>query len=286
MSDHYYFAGLDLGSTMTKVLIIDENDKTLATIKNHTGPEHRRHANKVMVQALEQAHLTIADISYVITTGYGRMNVPFSDRQVTELTCHARGILHLFPSARTVLDIGGQDAKGLKLDSKRILTDFIVNDKCAAGTGRFLEIIARKLGIEIEELSTIAARATAPAAISNTCTIFAEQEVVAKISEGENIANIIAGLHSAVASRAVTMLKRLKIEPDIVFTGGVAKNRGMVQAVSEQLRREILVPPDPLITGALGAALLAKETAMAAKSTGDSSPNPNRKLAEATFFES
>ena len=152
--DSLYFAGLDLGSTMTKVVIIDEDEKILARVASHTGAEHRKLANKVMEQALEQAKLPFAAISYVVATGYGRINVPFADRQITELTCHARGIASLFPAARTALDIGGQDAKGLKIREGK-LTDFVMNDKCAAGTGRFLEVIARTLGLKLDELGAI-----------------------------------------------------------------------------------------------------------------------------------
>ncbi len=282
--DLLYFAGLDLGSTMTKVVIIGNDDKILARVESHTGAEHRRLANRVMEQALQQANLPFGDIAYVVATGYGRINVPFADRQITELTCHARGVASFFPSARTVLDIGGQDAKGLKLKDGK-LVDFVMNDKCAAGTGRFLEVIASTLGLKLEDLGAISLKSRNKVSISSTCTIFAQQEVAARISEGVAIEDIVAGLHDAIASRAVGMLRRLKIEPDVVFTGGVAKNIGVVQAVRESLGCEVLVPDDPLISGALGAALLGKELTLKAAAKGEPIPRQARVLTEATFFK-
>jgi len=281
--DSLYFAGIDLGSTMTKVVIIDEGETILARIESHTGAEHRRLANKVMEQALAQAHLPFAEITYVVATGYGRINVPFADSQITELTCHARGVSSLFPSVRTALDIGGQDAKGLKIKDGKLI-DFVMNDKCAAGTGRFLEVIAKALGLRLEDLGSISLKSTNKVNISNTCTIFAQQEVVSRLSEGVPLEDVVAGLHEAIASRTVGMLKRLKIESDVVFTGGVAKNSGVVKAVRENLGGEVLVPDDPLISGALGAALLGKEFTLKALEKGEPVQKKERRLTEATFF--
>jgi len=279
-----YFAGIDLGSTMTKVVIIDGEEKIRARVESHTGAEHRRLANKVMEQALAQANLPFDEIDYVVATGYGRINVPFADRQITELTCHARGVFSLFPSVKTALDIGGQDAKGLKIKEGKLI-DFVMNDKCAAGTGRFLEVIAKALGLKLEDLGNISLKSTNRVNISNTCTIFAQQEVISRLSNGIPLEDIVAGLHEAIASRAVGMLRRLKIEPDVVFTGGVAKNSGVVKAVRENLGGEVLVPEDPLISGALGAALLGKEIVQKALANGEAVPKKERRLAEATFFE-
>ncbi len=282
--DSLYFAGLDLGSTMTKVVIIDEDEKILARVESHTGAEHRRLANKVMEQALKQASLPFQKISYVVATGYGRINVPFTDRQITELTCHARGIASLFPAARTALDIGGQDAKGLKIKDGKLI-DFVMNNKCAAGTGRFLEVIAQTLGLKLDELGAVSLKSQNRVNISNTCTIFAQQEIITRISEGVPIEDIVAGLHQAIASRAAGMLRQLKIEPEVVFTGGVAKNIGVVKAVRETLGWEVLIPEDPLISGALGAALLGKELVLKANADGKPLPTVPRRLGEATFFQ-
>lgn len=269
---------------MTKVVIIDTDEKICARVETHTGAEHRRLANKVMEAALEQANLPFSEISYVVATGYGRINVPFADRQITELTCHARGVVSFFPSVRTALDIGGQDAKGLKLKDGKLI-DFVMNDRCSAGTGRFLEVIARALGLKLEELGNISLKSTNKVNISNTCTVFAQQEVASRLSEGVPIEDIVAGLHEAIASRAVRMMRVLKIEPDVVFTGGVAKNIGVVKAVKENLEYEVLVPEDPLISGALGAALLGKELTLKALAKGEPIQRGERRLAEATFFK-
>jgi predicted CoA-substrate-specific enzyme activase len=278
-----YFAGVDIGSTMTKVVIMDEDEKIRSRIVGPTGAEHRRLANKVMEEALKQANLPFDEISYVIATGYGRVNVPFADRQITELSCHTKGVSALFPNVRIAIDIGGQDAKGMKI-SHGNLVDFVMNDKCAAGTGRFLEVISDALGIKVEDLGTISLRSTNKAKISSVCTIFAQQEVVSYLSEGTPLEDIVAGLHDAIAGRVVRMIRRLKIEPDVVLTGGVAKNIGVVKAVRENIGCEILVPEDPLLSGALGAAILGKETVLKALAKGEPIPKEERRLEEATFF--
>ena len=280
-----YFVGVDIGSTMTKVVLMDESGNLLSTVKGPTGPEHRQLANEVMRQALEQASLQIDDISYIVATGYGRLNVPFADRQITELSCHARGVSSLFPNVRTAIDIGGQDAKCMKIADGK-LTTFVMNDKCAAGTGRFLEVTATTLGIRLEDMGDISLKATKKIQISNLCTIFAQQEVVALLSRGEELENIVAGLHDALASRVAALARRLGIEPDLVLTGGVAKNTGMVRAMKDSLDCEILVPEEPLLTGALGAAILAKEIYLKAVAKDEALPTKSRRLEKATFFSS
>jgi predicted CoA-substrate-specific enzyme activase len=278
-----YFAGVDIGSTMTKVVVIDADDTLLSSIKGPTGPEHRQLANEVMRQALEQAGLEIDDISYIIATGYGRLNVPFADRHITELSCHARGVFSLFPSVRTAIDIGGQDAKCMRIHKGRLVS-FVMNDKCAAGTGRFLEVTAAALGIKLQDMGDVSLNASKKIQISNLCTIFAQQEVIALLSRGEKAEDIVAGLHDALASRIAALARRLGIEPDLVLTGGVAKNAGMVRAMKESLGCEILVPEEPLITGALGAAILANEICMKAMAAGEALPTESRRLEKATFF--
>ena len=268
---------------MTKVVLMDKGDNLLSFIKGPTGAEHRQLANEVMRQALEQASLQIDDISYIVATGYGRLNVPFADRQITELSCHARGVSILFPNTRTAIDIGGQDAKCMRIDNGR-LVNFVMNDKCAAGTGRFLEVTATTLGIKLEDMGDISLKATNQIQISNLCTIFAQQEVVALLSRGEKLENILAGLHDALASRVAALARRLRIEPDLVLTGGVAKNIAMVEAMKQNLGCEIFVPEEPLLTGALGAAILAKEAHMKAVRAGEALPTKSRRLEKATFF--
>ena len=268
---------------MTKVVLTDKSNNLLSSIKGPTGAEHRQLANEVMRQALAQASLQIDDISCIVATGYGRLNVPFADRQITELSCHARGVSSLFPNVRTAIDIGGQDAKCMKIANGRLIS-FVMNDKCAAGTGRFLEVTAAALDVRLEDLGDISLRATKKIEISSLCTIFAQQEVVSLISGGERLENIVAGLHDALASRIAALARRLGIEPDLVLTGGVAKNTGMVAAMKESLGCDILVPEEPLITGALGAAILAKEIYMKTSATGETLPAKSRRLEKATFF--
>ncbi|MBI2869489.1 MAG: 2-hydroxyglutaryl-CoA dehydratase [Chloroflexi bacterium] len=270
---------------MTKVVIIDESDRVISLVVSHTGAEHRRMANRAMEQALAQAGLKFDQIAYVVATGYGRINVPFADRQLTELTCHARGVASFFPAARTALDIGGQDAKGMKLGPNGKLVDFVMNDRCAAGTGRFLEVLALTLGLKLEDLGDIALRSKNKTSISSTCTIFAQQEIVSLISEGVTIEDIVAGLHDAIAKRSVRMLQSIKVEPEVVFTGGVAWNSGMVRAIEENLGRKVLVPENPLISGALGAAIMGKELVYKARAQGKTLETRERVLAEATFFQ-
>ncbi len=278
-----YFAGVDIGSTMTKVVLTDKSNNLLSSIKGPTGAEHRQLANEVMQQALEQASLRIDDISYVVATGYGRLNVPFADRQITELSCHARGVSSLFPDVRTAIDIGGQDAKCMKIANGKLIS-FVMNDKCAAGTGRFLEVTAAALDVKLEDMGDISLKASKKTEISALCTIFAQQEVIALISRGEKLENIVAGLHDSLASRIAALARRLGIEPDLVLTGGVAKNTGMVRAMKESLDCEILVPEEPLITGALGAAILAKEIYLRAVTAAKALPTRSRRLEKATFF--
>ena len=253
---------------MTKVVIIDANGRICAHLTGPTGAEHRHLAGRVMEAALEQANLSFDEISYIIATGYGRLNVPFADRQITELTCHTKGVVSLFPAVGTAIDIGGQDAKGLQINNGK-LVDFVMNDKCAGGTGRFLEVIADALRVKVEELGDISLKSTNKVKISSICTVFAQQEVVSYISEGVPLEDIVAGLHDAIAIRVVGMVRRLKIEPDVVFTGGVAKNIGVVNAMKENLGCEVSVPEDPLLSGALGAALLGRELILKAMANGE-----------------
>ncbi|MBN2033651.1 MAG: 2-hydroxyglutaryl-CoA dehydratase [Deltaproteobacteria bacterium] len=252
-----YFAGIDIGSTMTKAVIL--SDRIIAFVIGPTGPEQRRLADKVMEELLDKADLPLKALTYIISTGYGRINVPFADKQVTEISCHAKGVVFLFPGARTIIDIGGQDSKGITIDATGRTTNFIMNDKCAAGSGRFVEVIADSLGIDLDRVGDISIQSNSPAQISNICTIWAQQEVAARLAEGTPVPDLLAGVHRSLADRVVRMVKRLKILPDVIFTGGGAKNKGLVQALEEYLDAKILVPPEPLITGALGAALLGKE---------------------------
>jgi predicted CoA-substrate-specific enzyme activase len=276
-----YYAGVDIGSTMTKVVVLGSD--VLASLIGPTGAEHRRLANKVMAEALAQACLRFEDLAYVVATGYGRINVPFADRKVTEITCHAKGVHSLLPTVKTIVDIGGQDSKGIKISDGKVVT-FVMNDKCAAGTGRFLEVIADALGVPLEKLGEVSLLAQRPAGISSTCTVFAEQEVVSQLASGEPVANLIAGVHDAIATRVYSMVNKVKIEQDVALTGGGAKNGGLVRAMEQKFGYPVLVPPEPLLTGALGAALIGKEAFEKAEARGERLARSRQGLQEARFF--
>jgi len=252
-----YFAGIDIGSTMTKAVILNEG--IVASVIGPTGAEQRRLANKVMEEALHLAGLSFNAITYIVSTGYGRINVPFADRQITEITCHARGINYLFPEARTVIDIGGQDSKAISIDSHGRPQHFIMNDKCAAGSGRFIEVIADTLGIPLDEVGDISLKSTHPATISNFCTIWAQQEVASSLAQGIPVPDLLAGVHRSLADRISRMAHQLRLEKPVVLTGGGSKNKGLIAALKEFLDDDVLVPENPLITGALGAALLGRD---------------------------
>jgi predicted CoA-substrate-specific enzyme activase len=277
-----YYAGIDIGSTMTKVAIM--GDALAASVIGPTGPEHRKLAGKVMEMALTEANLAFGELGYVVATGYGRINVPFADKQITEISCHARGVSYQLPTARTVIDIGGQDAKAIKLKDGRVV-DFVMNDKCAAGTGRYLEVIAEGLGIRLEEMGELSLTAKSDVVIGNTCTVFAEREVVTKLAEGVPVADLVAGVHKAIATRIQSMAARLEIEPDVVVTGGGAKNIGLVRALEARIGCPVLVPPEPLLTGAIGAALMGKD--IATKAMADGVPLERRRysIQEVTFYD-
>jgi predicted CoA-substrate-specific enzyme activase len=278
-----YFAGVDLGSTMTKIVIIDEKERICATVIRHTGAMHRRLANQVMQEAMSTVGITLNDVTYIVATGYGRVNVPFADHHITELSCHARGVSSIFPNVRLAIDIGGQDSKGLKIKNGKLI-DFVMNDKCAAGTGRFLEVLAHTLGINVEELGNLSLKAKTKIPISSPCTVFIQQEVANHLSNGVPIEDIVAGLHDAIAGKVAKMVKKLKVEPDVVFTGGVAKNTGVVKALEENLGCQLLIPEEPLISGALGAAMLGKETTLKALAAGKTVQRGERRLEEARLF--
>jgi (R)-2-hydroxyacyl-CoA dehydratese activating ATPase len=203
---------------------------------------------------------------------------------VTEITCHAKGLHSLLPSARTIVDIGGQDSKGIKIKDGKVIA-FVMNDKCAAGTGRFLEVIADALDVPLQKLGEVSLTAEKAAVVANTCTVFAEQEVISQLAAGESVANLIAGIHEAIATRVYSMVNKLKIEPDVAITGGGAKNIGLVKSLEAKFGSPVLVPPEPLLTGAIGAALVGQEVFAQALLKGEKLKRSEQGLREATFFE-
>lgn len=251
------FAGIDVGSLTTEAVLVRDQEILAYTIIR-TGADAAGAAERALGEALEKAGLVRSDVVRCVATGYGRMLVPFAQRQVTEITCHARGACFFYPDARTVIDIGGQDSKVIRMEPDGSVGDFLMNDKCAAGTGRFLEVMAHALELSVEELGEVDLQAERAAEISSMCTVFAESEVVSLIARGVPRPEIVRGLHAAVAERTAALAHRLGVQPLVVMTGGVAKNRGVVAALAARLGVEILVPPEPQIVGALGAALIAQ----------------------------
>ncbi len=252
-------AGIDVGSLSTDAVILGDN-RVLAYSIVPTLADSSSAAVNAYEIALKSAGLRREDIASVVATGYGRGSVEFASRTVTEITCHAVGARRLFPEAAGVIDIGGQDSKVIRLSADGKVEDFLMNDKCAAGTGRFLEVMARSLGAEPDKLGDLAARSTGDIRISSTCTVFAESEVVALVAKGVPKEDIVRGLHRAVAERIYGMVARLRARPPFVMTGGVAKNSGVVDAIEELLQTRVLLPDEPQVVGALGAAIIAKQT--------------------------
>jgi len=249
-------AGIDIGSLSTDVVILS-GDGIIAYAIVPTLSSSESAGRSAYDAALESAGMSASDITAVVATGYGRTSIDFADKAITEITCHALGARRLFAEAKTVVDIGGQDSKVIRLSKDGRVEDFSMNDKCAAGTGRFLEVMARSLDTSLDLLGSLSALSSADVRISSTCTVFAESEVVALVAKGVSKEDIIRGLHRSVAERVYAMITRLRAEPPFVMTGGVAKNSGVVAALEERLGASLLLPEEPQIVGALGAAIIA-----------------------------
>lgn len=250
-------AGIDIGAATTKAVIMADSE-ILSYFTMPTGYDVKKVAQEVMQIASEKAGVQALSFQYVVSTGYGRNSVPFANKAVTEIICHAKGANFLLPATRTIIDIGGQDSKVISLDESGNVINFVMNDKCAAGTGRFLEVMAGVLGLNIEELGPMALKSKNPCQISSTCTIFAETEMVSLRAQGRSREDLVAGIIKAVASRVALMGHNVKMREQVVFTGGVAKNTGVKKALEREIGTEILVPQEPMIVGALGAALEAQ----------------------------
>ena len=251
-------AGVDIGAATAKALVLFDG-KIFAFEIIPTGYSVAQAATEVTQAALLKTEFRQEHLHYVVSTGYGRNGVPFSSEAVTEIICHAKGAHFLIPNTRAIIDIGGQDSKAIELDENGKVIDFVMNDKCAAGTGRFLEVMANVLQLDLEQLGSIALESKQPCSITNTCTIFAESEIVSLRAEGRSREDLVAGVHKAVASRVAIMAKHLRLSEPIVFTGGVAKNVGVKAALEQELDLTLTVPEEPQIVGALGAALIASE---------------------------
>lgn len=257
----YYVAGIDSGSTSTDVVILDQNGKIKSTMIISTGGGAMMSAEKSLAAAVEKAGIQEEDIVRIVTTGYGRAYIDSGDDSITEITCHAKGAHYLNPNVRTIIDIGGQDIKAISIDEHGAVTNFLMNDKCAAGTGRFLEMMARTLGLSLEEMSTKGLEWKENIVISSMCTVFAESEVVSLVAQNKNVADIIHGLNVSVASKVGALAARLgkKNSGEYMMTGGVAKNQGIINALEEKLGAKLYICDEAQLCGALGAALFAYE---------------------------
>lgn len=253
-----YAVGIDIGSTSGEAVILN-GDGILAFSIVDTGYNSRRAAELALEKALASSGLRREQLGPIVATGYGRIAIEFADWQVTEISCYAKGMAHLFPDVCTLIDIGGQDSKVIAVGKNGKAVDFAMNDKYAAGTGRFLEVTARALQLDLCDLGEISARARRDVPISSICTVFAESEVITLVAEGVERADIVAGLYRAIARRVGAMVRRVGANPIIAFAGGVAKNSGVKRALEEALGVTLVTPPEPQIVGALGAALIARD---------------------------
>lgn len=253
--------GCDIGSLTAKAVLMRDNVILAAQVMRATSvPE--KSAEEIIGRALSSAGLVREDIKLIVGTGYGRERIPFVDDVKSEIACHGKSARWLMPSVRMVIDIGGQDAKAIKVDSNGDIIQYVYNDQCASGTGRFLEVIAAALEIKLEDMGELSLKAKNPVGISNQCVVFAETEVISLVNEGRDIHDIVGGLHRALAGRVASLAKSIVVEKDVTMTGGVAKNVGVFRALEEALELKMLRMEkiDPQINGAVGAALFAQET--------------------------
>jgi predicted CoA-substrate-specific enzyme activase len=260
-----YAAGIDVGSTQTKGIIIDDKRAIVARALTDTGAYVTRAAERCFLEALRVANIPREAVGCVVGTGYGRYKVSFGDAQITEISCHARGASYLFPNTRTVIDMGGQDAKGIKIGPDGDVKDFVMNDKCAAGTGRFLASAAEALGMGLADIGEASLRAKNPVRLTTVCTVFVESDIMSYLAQGKKTEDILGGVHSAIAARTISLVRRVGIEPEVTFTGGVSLNVGMVRALEEKLGMKLNVSSDSHFVGALGASIFALERATKAR---------------------
>jgi len=251
-------AGIDIGSRAAKAVVMRDGS-ILSSATCDTGPESIKTSRLAMEESLKGTGLSLNDVEYVVATGYGRVLVPFANENISEISCHARGINWYFPSVRTILDMGGQDCKAISCNGDGLVTNFVMNDKCAGGTGRFLEMIAEVLNTSLEEIGDLSLTSTSALPFNTVCAVFAKSEAIAHFRKGVAKSNILAGLHEAIATRSYNLLKRVTIREEFSITGGIAKNSGMVDRLREKVGMEPLLCQDPQIVGALGAALFARE---------------------------
>ncbi len=269
-----YGGGVDVGSTQTKAIILSEDRKIVARCLINTGANVSMAAERAFREASASAGIAPENIAYVVGTGYGRYKVNFGNAQITEISCHARGANLLFPKTRTVIDMGGQDAKGIRVGEDGDVKDFVMNDKCAAGTGRFLSNAAETVGIGLDQIGPISLGAKKPVRLSTVCAVFVESDIMSYLAEGKTVPDILGGVHNAIAARTVALVRRVGIDPEVTFTGGVSRNIGMVKALEEKLGQRVNVCDDSHFIGAIGAAIFAIERALGGATADSGKPEP------------
>ena len=252
-----FVAGIDMGAKSTKAVILDDQRQIRGSSFIRTRPDFEAIAQEVLDLALKDAGIKRSDLSYIATTGFGRYNVSFRDIQITDITCVGTGAVFLFPKTRTVLDIGAQSTRALRVSETGKVKEFRTNDKCAAGAGGFIERAAKYLEVGIEEVGNLSMEAAKPQAISSVCAVLAESEIINHVSAGESVENILRGVHNSLGSRALALMKRAGMEDEVTFVGGVARQQGMIKALEDTVKRKVNVGDEPHMVGALGAALLA-----------------------------
>jgi predicted CoA-substrate-specific enzyme activase len=261
-----YGGGVDVGSTQTKAVILDASRSIVGRSLVLTGANVTRAAERAFEEALGAAGLVRERVGYVVGTGYGRYKVTFGDAQVTEISCHARGAHFMFPDTRTVIDIGGQDTKAIRVGPQGEVVDFAMNDKCAAGTGRFLSAAAEVLDLTLDQIGPLSLEGKDPVRLSTVCTVFVESDIMSYLAQGRKPPDILGGVHRAIAARTMSLCQRVGLETQYTMTGGVARNVGMVKALEEKLRTDLNVSAESHFMGAIGAALFALERAEASDS--------------------
>ncbi len=260
-----YAAGIDVGSTQTKAVLLDASRAIAAKALIDTGANVKRAGQRALDALLEASGVARSDVGFVVGTGYGRYKIEAGDTQVTEISCHARGAQMMYPATRTVIDMGGQDTKAIKVGPEGDVADFCMNDKCAAGTGRFLAGAADVLGLSLDEIGEISLKGTRPVRLTSVCTVFVESDILSHLAQNQKVEDILAGVHQAIAARTIGLVRRTGMEDEVTFTGGVARNIGMVRALEEKLGTSLNYSDESHHIGAFGAALFAVDHLLASE---------------------
>ena len=251
-------AGIDIGAGTTKSVVMEDGTRVVAKASLRTGPNPEKAGAEALAEVLRVAGLTRADLAYVASTGYGRYQMAGRDMQITEITCHGRGARFLFPATHCVLDIGAQSSRAMRIDGNGRIVKFKMNDRCAAGAGRFLERVSKALEVQVADLGEISLRSTDPTTISSICAVLAESEIINHVTEGRKVEDIVMGAHLSIADRIIALLRQVGVEDEVTLTGGLAGNVGMVKALESRLGRRINVALESTFAGAYGAAVLGR----------------------------